>query len=72
MNQFKPALILGALIGLGMIIAGWILGNSAVKIKQYERIVSVKGLSEREVRANVAVWPIRFSSASQIYLSFMT
>ena len=48
-----------------MIIAGWILGNSAVKIKQYERIVSVKGLSEREVRANVAVWPIRFSSASQ-------
>jgi len=65
MNQFKPALILGALIGLGMIIAGWILGNSAVKIKQYERIVSVKGLSEREVKANVAVWPIRFSSASQ-------
>ena len=43
MNQFKPALILGALIGLGMIIAGFILGNSAVKIKQYERIVSVKG-----------------------------
>jgi len=34
MNQFKPALILGALIGLGMIIAGFILGNSAVKIKQ--------------------------------------
>ncbi len=24
MNQFKPALILGALIGLGMIITGWI------------------------------------------------
>jgi len=65
MNQFKPALILGALIGLGMIIAGFILGNSAVKIKQYERIVSVKGLSEREVKADVAVWPIRFSGGSQ-------
>ena len=65
MNQFKPALILGALIGLGMIIAGWILGNSALKIKQYERIVSVKGLSEREVKADVAVWPIRFNASSQ-------
>jgi hypothetical protein len=65
MNQFKPALILGVFICLGMIVAGWILGSSAVKIKQYERIVSVKGLSEREVKADVAVWPIRFSSASQ-------
>ena len=39
MNQFKPALVLGIFICLGMIIAGWILGSSAVKIKQYERIV---------------------------------
>nr|MCG4642017.1 SIMPL domain-containing protein [Bifidobacterium bifidum] len=52
-------------ICLGMIIAGWILANSALKINQYERIVSVKGLSEREVKADVAVWPIRFSSANQ-------
>ena len=65
MNQLKPALILGVFICLGMIIAGWILGSSALKIKQYERIVSVKGLSEREMKADVAVWPIRFSSASQ-------
>ncbi|TCH62965.1 SIMPL domain-containing protein [Acinetobacter sp. ANC 4862] len=65
MNQLKPALVLGIFICLGMVIAGWILGSSALKIKQYERIVSVKGLSEREVKADVAVWPIRFSSASQ-------
>ena len=65
MNQVKPALILGALIALGMMLAGWILGNSALKIKQYERIVSVKGLSEREVKADVAVWPIRFNAGSQ-------
>ncbi|MDK1682647.1 SIMPL domain-containing protein [Acinetobacter terrestris] len=65
MNQLKPALILGIFICLGMIVAGWILGGSALKIKQYERIVSVKGLSEREVKADVAVWPIRFSAASQ-------
>src|SRR5690606_39118558 len=65
MNQFKPALILGALIGVGMIIGGWVLGNSGLKIKAYERIVSLKGLSEREVKAEVAVWPIRFNAGSQ-------
>ncbi len=66
MNQFKPALILGGLICLGMVLAGWILGNSALKIKQYERVVSVKGLSEREVKPMwrcgqfVLVQPVRF------------
>ncbi len=64
-NEQKAALILGALISLGMILSGWILGNSALRFKEYERVVSVKGLSEREVRADVAVWPIRFSTASQ-------
>ena len=64
-HEPKAALILGVLISLGLITMGWILGNSALRFKEYERVVSVKGLSEREVRADVAVWPIRFSAASQ-------
>lgn len=64
-HEPKAALILGVLISLGLIVMGWILGNSALRFKEYERVVSVKGLSEREVRADVAVWPIRFSAASQ-------
>lgn len=62
-NEQKSFVILGAFICFGMIAAGWILGTSAIRFKEYERAVSVKGLSEREVPADVAVWPIRFSAA---------
>lgn len=63
-NEQKSSLILGALICFGMIAASAVLGSSAIRFKEYERVVSVKGLSEREVPADVAVWPIRFTGAS--------
>lgn len=63
-NEQKSSLILGAFICFGMIISGWILGVSAIRFKEHERVVSVKGLAEREVPANVAVWPISFSAAN--------
>lgn len=62
--QPKSAFILGLFIFLGMVITGWLLGKSALTFKEYERVVSVKGLAERELPADVAVWPIRFSAAS--------
>ena len=42
----------------------WILRASAIRFKEYDRIVSVKGLSEREMPADVGVWPIRFTAAN--------
>lgn len=63
-TQFKSAAILGALICIGLTGLGVVAGRSAIRIKDYERVVSVKGLAEREVAADVAVWPIRFSGAS--------
>jgi hypothetical protein len=62
-NEQKSAFILGAFIFLGMAVAGWLLASSAIRFKEYERVVSVKGLAEREVPADVAVWPIRFVAA---------
>lgn len=63
-NQSRPALVLGALIALGLVLASWLLAAGALRYKEYERVVSVKGLAEREVPADVAVWPIRFVAAS--------
>lgn len=57
------AFILGVFICVGLIAASWLLGASAIRFKEYERVVSVKGLSEREVPADIAVWPIRFAAA---------
>lgn len=57
----KAALILGLCIAIGLTAAAVLLGDSALRFKEMERVVSVKGLSEREVPADVAVWPIRFA-----------
>jgi hypothetical protein len=60
-----PAFILGALLCLGLALLGGLLGNGILSIKALERTVTVKGLSEREVPADVAIWPIRFSEAGE-------
>ena len=59
----SSALILGLLLGIGLLGLGFQLGNSMVTIKALERTVTVKGLSEREVRADTAIWPITFNEA---------
>ena len=49
-----PALI----IALGLAMAGYFVGDTFLKGKKFDRFVSVKGLSEREVPADLAVWPV--------------
>jgi hypothetical protein len=72
-NNKSSAFILGAFLFLGMVALGFILGNAAIKFKEYERTVTVKGLSEREYEADVVIWPIQFTEASndlaQLYRS---
>jgi len=63
-NDSRSSFILGAFICAGLTLVGFILGSSAIRFREYERVVSVKGLSERELPADVAVWPIRFTSAN--------
>jgi len=55
--------ILGAFLFLGLVIFGYILRNTAIDIKEYERSVIVKGLSEREYKADIVIWPIQFTIA---------
>ncbi|MDP2247230.1 MAG: SIMPL domain-containing protein [Nitrosomonadales bacterium] len=55
--------ILGALLLVGLLGLGYLVSKSIVDIKMMERTVEVKGLSEREVPADIAIWPITFSMA---------
>ena len=50
-----------AFVGISIIIAGYFIGNMHKTGKKYDRYVQVKGLSEREVKADLAVWPINIT-----------
>jgi uncharacterized protein len=63
-NSKSNALILGIFIFLGLAALGYLLGNAIIKFKEYERTVTAKGLSEREYDADIVIWPIQFTIAS--------
>lgn len=47
-----------ALLALGMIVTGLLLRNGLITFKDMDRTVTVKGLAEREVKANKVTWPL--------------
>lgn len=63
-SSTKSALILGFSILIGLATLGLTIGQSALKFKAFERTVTVKGLSEKEVPADIVLWPIHFSTAN--------
>ncbi len=62
-NSKTASFILGIFIFLGLLSLGYTLGNAAIRFKAFERSVTVKGLSEREVDADIVIWPIQFTAA---------
>ncbi|MCM2678881.1 SIMPL domain-containing protein [Echinimonas agarilytica] len=64
----KLSIVPAALLALGLIIGLWCVANAlpeaVSKYRSYDRVVTVKGLAEKEVAADVVVWPIQFSAAS--------
>lgn len=56
-NNWTSAIILAA----GLIVAAVIGGNALLDFKRLDRYVTVKGLAELEVSADLAIWPISFS-----------
>lgn len=52
--------IIGAacIISIGLLGLGWSIKSGIVAFKDRDRIVTVKGLSEREVKADKVTWPL--------------
>lgn len=53
----------GFLVAIGLGVAGFFVGEGFVEGRKASHYVTVKGLAEKTVRADVANWPMRFSAA---------
>ena len=51
------------ILAVGIAAGGLLAGNGLVRAKAADRYVSVKGVSEREVRADLAIWPLHLVGA---------
>jgi hypothetical protein len=58
--DFVGRIVAGALIAAGLAGAGWLGGQALIESRQPIRTVTVKGLSERPVMADLGFWPIKF------------
>ncbi len=61
-----PAVAFGGLIALGLIGSGALIGQGITHARAGDRTVTVRGLSEREVKADLAVLPLRFTASGEV------
>lgn len=61
-----PAAVIGGLLALGVTLGGWFVGQGVVNARVGDRSVTVRGLAERDVVADVAVMPLRFTASGDV------
>ena len=57
-------LMVAAVVALGVAVAGLFIGRGFVAARTGDRFVTVKGVADREVKADLALWPMRFVATS--------
>ncbi len=60
-----PALVLA----VGLIIGGWVLGAQIKATRLADRYVTVKGLVERTVKSDLAIWPLSYKETGDDLVS---
>jgi len=56
------AAVLGLLLAAGLAAGGALVGVALGEVRRADRYVTVKGFAEREVEANLAVWPLVYNA----------
>ena len=62
-GSFGGLTLLGVLLAVGLIAGGWILGAEIKATRLNDRYVTVRGLVERKVKSDLAIWPLSYKEA---------
>lgn len=57
-NDRSGMAVLGGLVALGLMVGGWLLGVQIKNTRLADRYGTVKGLVERNVKSDLAIWPL--------------
>lgn len=60
--QGQAAIAASAILAVGLIVGGYLLGDGLTRSKEADRSVTVRGLAERDVTADLATWTIAYSA----------
>lgn len=55
----RGAVVAALVLALGLLGAGALVGAGIPRLRTADRTVTVKGVAEREARADLAIWPLR-------------
>jgi hypothetical protein len=56
------AAVLGLFVAAGLAVGGALMGTAIGQVRKADRYVTVKGFAERELPANLAIWPIVYNA----------
>ena len=66
-------IVASALVAVGLMTSGYFIGTGLKKFRTYPRpTVQVKGISERQVKSDFAIWKIRFKASDKSLESVRT
>jgi uncharacterized protein len=63
MANIDRELIRTLVLAAGIALGGFLAGNGLARARSADRYVTVKGVTEREVRADIAIWPLHLVGA---------
>lgn len=60
----QALLVPSAILAAGLIVGGYLLGDGLTRARAADRSVTVRGLAERDVMADLATWTIAYSASA--------
>lgn len=59
MRKLDPMVTAAVVVAVGLAAGGWFMGTGVARMRMADRVVTVKGVSERDAEADLALWPLR-------------